>query len=176
MQEKNKKLFVVVLGEQNSGKSFTWETLFGRKIQKGKKFLNLNDDLQAKVYIFVSSPQENLWTKERFLKEFKIANSVANIILCSLQTHLTGNMNKRNVVTAREVLEIANRNEYDIFMQWLNPGRRSGIDNQRDVERQIITLTEIDSVIGMKKEDARNQAEIRAEKLKVIILGWILSQ
>lgn len=176
MQEKNKKLFVVILGEPKSGKSSTWNALFERRIQKGKKILKLSDYLQTTVYIFVSSPQENYWTKERFLKELKIANNTSNIIFCSLQTHLTGNMNRRNVVTAREVLEIASKNGYDIFIQWLNPGCRSDVDNHRGIENQIIELTEIDSVIGMKKEDAINQAEIRAEKLRIMALGWILSR
>ena len=85
-------------------------------------------------------------------------------------------MNRRNVVTAREVLEIASKNGYDIFIQWLNPGCRSDVDNHRGIENQIIELTEIDSVIGMKKEDAINQAEIRAEKLRIMALGWILSR
>ena len=175
-KEKKKKLFVVILGEPKSGKSSTWEALFGRRIQKGKKILNLNKYLQTTIYIFVSSPQENYWTKERFLKEFKIADSKSNIVLCSLQTNLTGNMNRRNVVTKEDVLEIANKNGYDIFIQWLNPGCKSGEDIHTDVEHQIIRLTETASVIGMKKEDARNQKEIRAEKIRTIMLGWILSR
>ena len=176
MLEKKKKLFVVVLGEPKSGKSSTWETLFGRRIQKGIKILSLNKYIQTTVYIFISSPQENYWTKERFQKEFKIADSKSNIILCSLQTTLTGNMNRRNIVTKEDVLEIASKNGYDIFIQWLNPGRKTGEDKHENVEHQIIRLTKNSSVIGMTKENARNQKEIRAEKIRTIVLGWLLSR
>lgn len=176
MTEESQKLFVAVIGEQRSGKSVTWEALFGKRVQKGKKTLVLNEYLQTSVFVFVSSPQENYWTKEKFQTEFNRTNQQSRIILCSLQSHPTGNMINRRVVTKEEVLDTAKDNGYDIFIYWLNPGFRTGLDRHQNIEHEIMNLTERKAVIGFKKFDARNQPSIRAEYIRKMILGWIQSR
>jgi ABC-type dipeptide/oligopeptide/nickel transport system ATPase component len=177
MREKNKKLFVAILGKGDSGKSITWEALFRVKHRTGRRILHLSKYIQTEVYLFNSSPQERPWTKDEFIHEFKkrCIDDEANIVLCSLQSHLTPHMRDKNIIDAKEVLEIARKNRYDIFIQWLNPGFKSGVDTTKDVEKKIIDLMSINSVIGATKEDAGNKPEIRAEKLRSVILGWINS-
>ena len=173
----NEKLFVAVLGEPDSGKSKTWYELFKAPRKSGEKELVLNEYIQTEVYVFVSSPQENEWTRNEFLENFKKINEEIKIVLCSLQTHLTPSMKSKKIVSAKEVLDIARDNGYEIFIQWLNPGYKWGEDTTPDVEKYIIELMDIESLIGMTKVDAQNTpAEERAEKLRNIILGWINSR
>ena len=88
------------MGEQNSGKSWTWRALFDtRKALKtfqNLRRLKLNDYLQTDVYLFYSSPQENKMKNLEFetelLKKRKRFDGTPNcdvkIVLCSLQTYL----------------------------------------------------------------------------------------
>ena len=66
MQEKNKKLFVVILGEPKSGKSSTWNALFERRIQKGKKILKLSDYLQTTVIFLLALLKKIIGRKSDF--------------------------------------------------------------------------------------------------------------
>lgn len=176
MTEDNQKLLIAVIGEQRSGKSITWEALFGKRVQKGKKMLVLNEYLQTSVFVFVSSPQEKYWTEDKFQTELNNAKQQSRIILCSLQSHPTGNMIRRRVITKEEAVEIAKDKGFDIFIYWLNPGYRTDLDRDPDIEHQMMSLTENAAVIGLKKFDARNQPDIRAEYIRKMILGWIQSR
>ncbi len=181
MEEKKKKLFVVVLGEQNSGKSRTWMRLFHSdnplRTRSLERELKLNDYLNVNVFLFYGSFQERDRTFQEFKDEFKkkcLDNDV-QIVLCSLQTHSSG-----DIVTTREILDFVCTNGFDIYIQWLYPGSRSS-DEERNftdtIERDIIDLMRVNSVIGISNVNARQVLDQdRAERLRTIILGWILSR
>ncbi len=174
----NEKLFVVVMGEQVSGKSITWETLFDRRHRSGIHMLQLNRYIHSRVLLFVSSPQENYWTLNAFLNTFRNRQRGENldIVLCSLQTTLTNNMVRRHVASAKDIIKHMDENGFDIFIQWLNPGFTSGIDNTPNITDQIMSYCEIDSVIGIRNENATLTPENRAGRLRDVILGWVQSK
>jgi len=166
------------MGEQGSGKSSTWESLFGRKHLSGLRLLQLNRYIFTKVLLFVSSPQENYWTKTKFLQTFKNRErgESPDIVLCSLQTSITNNMALRQVVSSKDIIDYMNDNGFDIFIQWLNPGFNSGIDNTPNITNQVMSYCETDSVIGIKKENATIDPAERTERLRDVILGWVQSK
>jgi len=167
------KLFVAVLGGEESGKSSTWEELLEvrKGFKTGSKELMLDDYLFTDIYVFNGSPQERGWTRTDFEAVF-IKVKKYNIILCSLQLH-----EDIDTISAREILEFVKDKGYDIFVQWLNPEYTHGEDTTPDVEKKIIELMGIESVVGITKVDAENvSAKERAEKLRKVILGWINSR
>lgn len=190
--QKNRKLFVAVMGEQDSGKSATWNALFNVTIdtnflRRGENVrpLKLTEFLDTDIFLFPGSIQENGWTKEEFNKEFKrlCLDKNVKIVLCSLQTHT--NKNDTITVTAPEVLKFVNLHDFDIFIQWLYPGHNSRNEERKyeqTIGDDIIHLMSIESVIGISREDAtetgnkKQKPKERALKLKEIIYGWILSR
>lgn len=166
------------MGEQGSGKSITWETLFGGRHRSGIHMLQLNRYIHSRVLLFVSSPQENRWNMNAFLNTFRNRQRGENldIVLCSLQTTLTNNMIRRHVTSARDIIEHMDENGFDIFIQWLNPGFTSEIDNTPNITQQVMSYCEIDSVIGIRNENATLNPEDRAARLREVILGWVQSR
>lgn len=47
----NDRLFVAVIGERNAGKSTTWNTLFGRTVNTGKRARRLNVSTRDSVNV-----------------------------------------------------------------------------------------------------------------------------
>ena len=54
------KLLVSVIGKRNSGKSSTWNSLFGRTVKTGTKLkrLYLNETEYVNVFLVSGSPEE----------------------------------------------------------------------------------------------------------------------
>ena len=54
------KLLIAVLGNRNSGKSHTWNTLFGSTVRTGKeeRRLYFNDCEYVNVFLVSGSPEE----------------------------------------------------------------------------------------------------------------------
>ena len=112
------KLCVAVIGNRNSGKSTTWQQLFGGKVKGGYHELQLYYGDYAKVFLVGSSPQEQKTPINQLLGAKR-----PRIVLCAIQYSFD----------AHETLTFFSDNGYQIFAHWLNPGykdTRSG--SQRD--------------------------------------------
>jgi len=51
-------LVIVIMGNRKSGKSTTWNTLFGRQVRTGKKKLYLTNYDYVEVFLVSGSPEE----------------------------------------------------------------------------------------------------------------------
>jgi hypothetical protein len=115
-----KKLAILVLGEQESGKSSVWYSLFEPGIRTGKylRLLDLGKNDAGKVmlvegkekidvFLINGSPEETGVTVEERLEDVD-----ARVVLCSTQySH-----------DARQTMDYFIENEYEVSVYWLNPG------------------------------------------------------
>lgn len=103
------RLFVGVLGHRNSGKSRTWNELFGRTVRRGQqtRSLELRDNEHVDVFLVSGSFEE----REEYAGDI-LDNQDARIVLCSMQY----------VDDVRSTIQYVTERHFDIFIQWLNPG------------------------------------------------------
>src|SRR5216683_5668480 len=102
-------LVVGVLGNRNSGKSHTWNTLFGRRVRTGGRIrrLYVTDTEYVEVFLVSGSAEE------RQLYVGDIIGSLApRIVLCSMQY--------REGVDA--TIQYFLEHGYLPYVHWLNPG------------------------------------------------------
>jgi hypothetical protein len=151
-----KRLFVAVLGHRNSGKSQTWNDLFGRTVRRGStsRSLELKPGECVEVFLISGSFEERGEYAGDILK-----NQDARIILCSMQY-------TEQVVDTIEYVVNAG---FDIFVQWLNPGfsdvsayfDRLGLPNQ---------LLWKNATISMR--DGTTPTKQRVQEIKEFVFGW----
>src|SRR5690349_6906512 len=72
------KLVVGVLGLRNSGKSQTWNALFGRNVRTGLHWLPLGAGEEVEVFLIAGSPEE----RKEHVKDI-LKNQTCPIVLCS---------------------------------------------------------------------------------------------
>jgi hypothetical protein len=103
------RLFVGVLGNQDAGKSTTWNTLFGATVRTGRyaRTLTLNGGECVEVFLISGSPEE----RDKYAGDM-LKDQNCRIILCSLQY----------IETVRRTLDFVVEEGFDFFVQWLNPG------------------------------------------------------
>src|SRR4051794_34353756 len=104
-----RRLFVAILGHPRSGKSKTWNELFGRTVHTGKqsKTLELGRSECVEVFLISGSNEERKKYAGQVLRNVK-----SRIILCSVQY----------VEAGWVTFDYALNNDFDVFVQWLNPG------------------------------------------------------
>src|ERR1017187_3287871 len=78
----NERLMVGVLGNRNSGKSHTWNTLFGRTVRTGgePRHLTLRPGECVEVFLVSGSPEERHLYVDQIL-----SGQSSRIVLCSMQ-------------------------------------------------------------------------------------------
>jgi hypothetical protein len=103
------RLFVAVLGYQRSGKSTTWNELFGRTVHSSRHAhtLELLPSECVEVFLISGSNEERRQYAGDVLKDVK-----TRIVLCSVQY----------VDQARHTLAYAFESKFEVYVQWLNPG------------------------------------------------------
>lgn len=152
----DKRLFVGVLGNRNSGKSATWNTLFGRTVRTGKntRTLALYDGECVDVFLISGSPEERQLYVGDILEEQK-----CSIILCSIQY----------IEAVRNTLNYVVDNQFDIFVQWLNPGHSDAGDNY-DRLGLIPWLVSHEATVAIR--DGKKPPQQRTEELRQFIYEW----
>lgn len=177
------RLFVAVVGDRNSGKSTTWNTLFDETVKTGKKVRRLSltpsrwaavrlaneselvdherpdSDGNGEVSVFLISGSNE--EKRRYAQEV-LENVDCRIVLCSVQY-------------AEEAFErtwdFVFESVFAIYAQWLNPGHdgKAVFDGHGLMNR----LLAHQAVISIR--DGRNGKAIleeRVEELRQYIHGW----
>ncbi|HAC64705.1 MAG TPA: hypothetical protein DCF68_14515 [Cyanothece sp. UBA12306] len=170
-------LVIIVLGSQNSGKSRTWNTLFGQKVKTGRKLrkLNIGDkcvdiflingspeerklsvgDIIVELFLVSGSPQE----RERYVGDI-IKDKNPRIVLCSIQ----------DIPEAKSTFNYFSDRGYFMFIHWLNPGFRQ----QRKSDQVVQTLLENlqpNSFIFKEKDGNDNPLE-RVNEMKNFLGSW----
>jgi hypothetical protein len=108
MTDYKNKLAVIMLGNQNAGKSNTWYKLFNKekvRTQRNLRPLYFNAGEYTDVFLLNGSMEER---NEKI--EEKLIN--CNILLCSVQYNKKG----------KKTIEYLHNQGYQIYVYWLNPG------------------------------------------------------
>lgn len=150
------KLAAIVLGNRNSGKSTTWNTLFQRTVKTGRyeRELHFNRCEHSWVFLVSGSPEE----RETYIAEI-ISDEDPSIILSSLQY--------RDDVT--ESFQYFIDNGYQLYVQWLNPGYSDEApqsDNLGLIERMLEWGATIKIV------DGSQSPESHVRDIRNFVYGW----
>jgi hypothetical protein len=151
-----KGLFVGVLGHRHAGKSRTWNTLFGSTVRTSKncRALELYGGECINVFLISGSPQER-----KFDIGDKLASLNCSVVLCSIQyTELV-----------RPTLHYAVENNFDIFVQWLNPGYKDAGENHDSLGLMPWLLGQ-GATVAMR--NGKDNPSDRTEEVRQFIYGW----
>jgi hypothetical protein len=151
-----KRLFVGVLGERNSGKSTTWETLFSAKVRTGQyaRTLELYGGECVNVFLINGSPEE----RQLYIGDI-LAGQDCQIVLCSIQY----------IEAVRRTLNFVTEEAFEIFVQWLNPGHN---DNGENYDRLGLMPWLLGHGATVAMRDGTAVASLRAEEIRQFIHGW----
>lgn len=153
------RLLVGVLGNRNSGKSYTWNSLFDRRVRTGKTLrdLYLNEKEYVKVFLVSGSPEE----RRKYVGD--IINRKPNIVLCSMQY-------TEDVI--KTIKWFAN-NDYFLFIHWLNPGYEDEetVNDRLDLIPNILSY---DSLLGIR--NGKISVENRVQEMRDFVYGWANSR
>jgi len=152
------RLLVGVLGHQHSGKSYTWNMLFGSEVRRGKyaRHLELRPHECVEVFLVSGSFEERQEYAGDILK-----NQNSRIVLCSLQYH----------DEVYDTLDYLVDNDFFLYIQWLNPGRtdpgqywdRLGLANYILTAQSALTM-----------RNGAIDARSRVQEIREFIYGWAL--
>jgi hypothetical protein len=150
------RLFVGVLGNRNSGKSTTWNTLFGATVRTGQypRILTLYGGECVELFVVSGSPEERHLYAGDILKSQK-----CRIVLCSIQY----------TETVRRTLDFVTEEGFDIFVQWLNPGHNDTGENN-DQLGLMPWLLGHGATVAIR--DGQAPPASRTEEIRQFIHGW----
>lgn len=150
------RLLVAVLGNQNAGKSHTWNTLFGRDVRTGKEQrpLEVAKSTYVDVFLASGSPEE----RKLYVGDI-IADKSARIVLCSIQY----------ADAARQTVDYFLTNGFSLCVQWLNPGY-SDPSRYPDYLGLAAYLLYQGSVVAVR--DGQSDSESRVQEVREFIHGW----
>jgi hypothetical protein len=151
------KLLVAVMGHKNSGKTHTWNELFGRVVHTGKsaRELKFGNGEAVEVFVVSGSPQERGEYVEDLLN-----GTTPMIVLCSLQYHDEVWQSYRFFFD----------HGYHAFVQWLNPGWNDGGEPYADHLGLVPRLLAKPTVLGVRNGQVNPRA--RVTELRDYIAGW----
>jgi hypothetical protein len=149
------RLLVAVLGLRSSGKSHTWNTLFGRTVRTGKHDLDLSAGEFVKTFLIAGSPEERELDVEDILSDQR-----RRIVLCSMQY----------VQGVEKTLDYFAKNRFLMYVQWLNPAR--GRDPVRTFDDLGLTLKILSLPSLLSIRDGNSEATSRVKELREFIYGW----
>jgi hypothetical protein len=151
------KLLVGVLGTQNSGKSKTWDELFGRRVRTGKKLrrLYLNSNEYVKVFLVSGSPEE----REMYVGDILTVED-PDIVLCSIQYD----------EGCKETIDYFSKRDYYMYIQWINPGYQD--DEEYEDDLNIVPFI-LDKKALLSKRNGRIPPSDRVEEIRDFIYGWV---
>ncbi len=155
------KLVVSILGNRNSGKSTTWNTLFGNTVKTGKKLRRLyfNDSEYVEVFLISGSPEERGKDVEKLL-----TRKQARIILCSVQY-------KESV---KNTFNYFINDNFSLYTQWLNPGYDDNSEKYFDNLGLTNWLLSNESVVALRS--GKDEPSKRVNEIKDHIYGWAKSR
>jgi hypothetical protein len=155
-------LVVGVLGHRKSGKSSTWNALFGREVRTGENIrqLYLTDTEYVDVFLISGSPEE----RQRYVSDI-IGNQKPRIVLCSMQyvSHVT------------ETLNFFSDGDFKIYIQWLNPGNHDqSSEHYFDYLGFVNQILALDSTFSIR--DGKANLNERVTEIRDYIYGWAHSR
>ena len=154
------RLLLAILGNRNSGKSHTWNTLFGRTVRTGRelKRLDLTQSRYVEVFLVSGSPQE----RKLYIEDI-IGAQDPRIVLCSIQY----------AQNAIRTIDWFDSHGFSLFVHWLNPGYsdRAFLIDGLGLSHRILASP---SLLGIR--DGRSDASGRVREMKDFLYGWARSR
>jgi hypothetical protein len=152
------RLFVSVLGHPRSGKSYTWNTLFGTTVRTGKssRMLELRPGECVEVFLISGSNEERKQYAGSVLR-----NQRARIVLCSMQY----------TETVLRTIQYCENQEFWMYVQWLNPGRRD-LNQQYSDYLGIADRLLYTSQATLCARSGKGNAARRIQEIREFIYGW----
>ena len=150
------RFLVAVLGHRNAGKSSTWHHLFGSTVRTGKRTrrLYLNRAQYVEAFLMSGSPQERGLEPRQILPRSK-----PRIVLCSMQY----------VENAIDSFQYFLDQDYDLFVQWINPGYN---DHSHYPDELSITDFLLKAGATLQCRNGHADPAMRVSELRQAILGW----
>lgn len=170
-------LVVIVLGARNSGKSYTWNVMFDRKVRMGTRLRPLNiSGKRVDIFLVNGSPEERRKyigdivvyvflvsgsSEERRLYVDKIIKvRKPRIVLCSVQ----------DTPEAEQTFKYFADRGYFMLIHWLNPGysqeRKKG-----KIVYQLLNNVPPHTFIFYEM-DGNDNAKNRVQEMKDFIYSW----
>ena len=150
------RLLVGILGNRNSGKSYTWNSLFGRTVRTGiwPRKLELRPHECVEVFLVSGSFEERGIYAGDILD-----NQDCRIVLCSLQY----------TESVQDTIDYLVHKQFSLYVQWLNPGHSdtSPYSDHLGVVDRILSAQSVFSV-----RDGTGDASARVREIKEFIYGW----
>jgi hypothetical protein len=152
----NDRLLIGVLGNRNSGKSYTWNTLFGSTVKRGKypRRLELRRNECVDVFLVSGSFEERSEYAENILKDQN-----CRIVLCSLQY----------TEEVHETLRYLIGQNFFLYIQWLNPGHH---DNGQNFDSLGLVNQILATPSAMTMRSGRINPSSRVQEIREFIYGW----
>ncbi|WP_316219395.1 hypothetical protein [Bradyrhizobium sp. SZCCHNR2026] len=150
------RLFVGVLGNRNSGKSSTWNDIFGATVRRGKysRLLELRTGECVEVYLVSGSFEE----RNEYAGDV-LDDQAAKIILCSMQ--YTEDVGK--------TIDYITKSSFDIFIQWLNPGYN---DTDQYFDRLGLVNLLLAKSASLSMRNGKLATTDRVAEIREFIYGW----
>jgi hypothetical protein len=156
----NDNLCMAVLGNRNSGKSLTWNTLFGRRVSTGRRMRRLFLTATQYVEVFLvsgSSEERHLYVGDI------IGEMVPRIVLCSMQYH--------SDVT--QTIQYFRQHDYFLYVHWLNPGHR----DRATAEDSLDLIPTISGERGLVHvRDGNIDPSARVQEMREYLFEWASSR
>jgi hypothetical protein len=160
------RLLVGVMGHSNAGKSHTWTELFGAKVKTSfygnERELWLSPKERVSVFLINGSPGE----RDKDVKDILNPSGCdkfesPRIVLCSMQypCDIKGT-----------TLQYFIKQEYYLFIHWLNPGYHDPQKYNDDFGCIPYILQENNSLIGIR--DGKTSPTSRVNEIREFIRGW----
>lgn len=150
------RLFVAVLGNRNSGKSTTWNDLFGRTVKTGKqsRSLELRQGECVDVFLVSGSFEERSLYAGDVLED---QNS--RIVLCSMQY----------TEDVAKTLDYVKEKGFALYVQWLNPGYS---DTGESWDRLGLVNRILDAPAALAIRSGKVNLSGRVQEMREFIYGW----
>jgi hypothetical protein len=159
LRRMSERLFIAVIGSRNSGKSTTWNELFGRTVHTGKepRLLKVGDEQHVEVFLISGSNEE----RRQYAADI-LENVDCRIILCSVQYA---------EAAFQSTWEYIFTERFAVYAQWLNPG--FGGSESWDRLGLVPILLAHGSIVSVR--DGRNGSQrlsYRVEEIREYVHGW----
>jgi len=151
------RLFVGVLGHRKSGKSTTWNTLFGATVRTSSspRPLQLRPNECVEVFLISGSPEERGLYAGDVLKDQR-----ARIVLCSMQY----------VDHVADTIRYVEEQDFWLYVQWLNPGFTDADPQYWDYLGLTGRLLSKGATLAIRS--GKHDLEMRVQELREFIYGW----
>ena len=162
------RLLVGVVGHSNAGKSSTWKDLFDANVKTSchgnerRLYLSKNQKEWVNVFLINGSPGERGEDVKKILNPKGLSNfENPRIVLCSMQYP-----DDARGATIQHFIE----QEYDLFIQWLNPGYDDPKKYNDDFGFIPRILEQDNSLLGIR--DGKVDRASRVNEIQSFIRGW----